>query len=83
VPKVVEPWSLPVVVPAREQAQTDRAGDDDEVVPFTSIPKLRPAILDYVASHNERNKPFRWTKTADEILDKMRRFGLCTQRVYE
>lgn len=49
---------------------------------FTSIPKLREAILAYVASHNERNKPFRWVKTADEILDKMRRFGLRTQQVH-
>jgi transposase len=49
---------------------------------FTSIPQLRVAILDYVASHNQRNKPFRWTKTADEILDKMRRFGLRTQQVH-
>jgi len=49
---------------------------------FTSIPRLRAAILDYVASHNDRNKPFRWTKTADEILDKMRRFGLRTQQVH-
>ena len=48
----------------------------------TSIPKLRTAILDYVASHNERSKPFRWTKTADEILEKMRRFGLRTQQVH-
>ena len=48
----------------------------------TSIPKLRQAILAYVASHNERSKPFRWTKTADEILDKMRRFGLRTQQVH-
>jgi transposase len=49
---------------------------------FTSIPKLREAILAYVASHNARNKPFRWTKTADEILEKMRRFGLRTQRTH-
>jgi transposase/transposase-like protein len=49
---------------------------------FTSIPKLREAILAYVASHNERNKPFRWVKTADEILDKMRRFGLRTQQIH-
>jgi transposase-like protein len=49
---------------------------------FTSIPQLRAAILDYVESHNQRNKPFRWTKTADEILDKMRRFGPRTQQVY-
>lgn len=48
----------------------------------TSIPKLREAILEYVASHNERSKPFRWSKTADEILEKMRRFGLRTQQVH-
>jgi transposase len=49
---------------------------------FTSIPRLRAAILEYVANHNERNKPFRWTKTADEILEKLRRFGLRTQQVH-
>ena len=48
----------------------------------TSIPQLREAILAYVAAHNERGRPFRWTKTADEILDKMRRFGLRTQQVH-
>ena len=48
----------------------------------TSIPQLRDAILAYVDAHNENNKPFRWTKTADEILDKMRRFGIRTQQVH-
>src|SRR6266850_4757092 len=48
----------------------------------TSIPQLREAILGYVDAHNENGKPFRWTKTADEILDKMRRFGLRTQQVH-
>ena len=48
----------------------------------TSIPQLREAILAYVDAHNESGKPFRWTKTADEILDKMRRFGLRTQQVH-
>jgi transposase len=48
----------------------------------TSIPQLRDAILAYVDAHNEHKKPFRWTKTADEILDKMRRFGLRTQQVH-
>jgi transposase/transposase-like protein len=48
----------------------------------TSIPQLRTAILEYVAAHNENGKPFKWTKTADDILDKMRRFGLRTQRVH-
>jgi transposase len=48
----------------------------------TSIPQLRQAILDYVDAHNEEGKPFTWTKTADEILEKMRRFGLRTVDVH-
>jgi transposase len=48
----------------------------------TSIPQLRNAILAYVDAHNEKDKPFTWTKTADEILDKMRRFGIRTQQVH-
>jgi transposase len=47
----------------------------------TSIPQLRAAVLASVDAHNERRQPFRWTKTADEILDKLRRFGLRTQQV--
>ena len=46
----------------------------------TSIPQLRDAILAYVDAHNEHGKPFKWTKTADEILEKMRRFGIRTQQ---
>src|SRR3954462_14530210 len=48
----------------------------------TSVPQLREAILAYVAAHNEKGTPFKWTKTADEILDKMRRFALRTQQVH-
>ena len=48
----------------------------------TSIPQLREVILAYVDAHNEHGTPFRWTTTADEILDKMRRFGLRTQQVH-
>jgi transposase len=48
----------------------------------TSVGDLREAILAYVAAHNEKGKPFKWTKTADEILDKLRRFGLRTQQVH-
>lgn len=48
----------------------------------TSIPQLRQAILEYVEVHNEEGKPFKWTKTADEILEKMRRFGIRTQKVH-
>lgn len=48
----------------------------------TSIPQLRTAIADYVEAHNQTGKPFRWTKTADEILEKMRRFGIRTQQAH-
>jgi transposase len=48
----------------------------------TSIPELRLAIVGYVDVHNQEGKPFKWTKTADEILAKMRRFGLRTQKLH-
>lgn len=48
----------------------------------TSVAQLRDAILAYVAAHNDNPKPFQWTKTADEILDKMRRFGTRTLQVH-
>jgi hypothetical protein len=39
-------------------------------------------ILPYVDAHNDRGTPFRWVKTADEILGSMRRFGLRVQQVH-
>lgn len=48
----------------------------------TSIPQLRNAILEYIEVHNEEGKPFTWTKTADEILDKIREFGERTLKVH-
>ena len=48
----------------------------------TSIPQLRDAILRYIDVHNDRGTSFKWVKTADEILDKMRRFGLRVQQVH-
>ena len=48
----------------------------------TSIPQLRAAILAYVNAHNGRGTPFNWVKTANEILDSMRRFGLRVQQVH-
>jgi hypothetical protein len=48
----------------------------------TSVAQLRDAILAYVAAHNDNPKPFQWTRTADEILDKMRRFGTRTLQVH-
>lgn len=49
---------------------------------FTSVPDLRKAIDEYVEAHNQDGKPFRWKKTADEILDSVKRFGLRTTQVH-
>jgi transposase len=48
----------------------------------TSIPALRQAILSYVEAHNEAGKPFKWTKTADQILESVKRFGQRTIQVH-
>ena len=48
----------------------------------TSIPALRKAIYEYVEAHNEEGKPFQWTKTADEVLELGKRFGLRTLQVH-
>lgn len=38
---------------------------------FTSVPELKVAIGDYVAHHNTAPKPFIWTKSARDILQKV------------
>ncbi len=48
----------------------------------TSVPALRNAIKDYIEAHNEEGKPFVWTKTADQILDTVKRFGQRTIKVH-
>ncbi len=48
-----------------------------------NVPNLRRAILDYVEAHNEEGKAFKWTKTADEILDSVKRFGQRTLQVHD
>lgn len=48
----------------------------------TSIPTLRRAINDYVEAHNEEGKAFKWTKTADQILESVKRFGQRTVKVH-
>ena len=40
---------------------------------FTSVTELEEAIDDYLLRHNASAKPYVWTKTATEILDKERR----------
>jgi hypothetical protein len=38
---------------------------------FTSVPELVTAIEDYVGHHNINPKPFIWTKSACDILEKV------------
>jgi transposase len=41
---------------------------------FRSTRQLEEAVLAYLDARNEEPKPFIWTKSADEILDSIRRF---------
>lgn len=43
-----------------------------------SVAELEAALLAYAAQTNETAKPFRWTKTADDILQSVKRFCLHT-----
>ena len=38
---------------------------------FTSVDDLILAIKGYIDEHNEAPRPFIWTKTADQILEKL------------
>ena len=38
---------------------------------FTSVPELTAAINEHVAHHNINTKPFSWTKSARDILQKV------------
>jgi transposase len=38
---------------------------------FTSVPELVKAIEEYIAHHNTKPKPFIWTKSARDILQKV------------
>jgi hypothetical protein len=40
----------------------------------TSTTRLQADIRAFIQKHNENPKPYRWTKTADEILASVRRF---------
>lgn len=40
---------------------------------FHSVPDLIDAIQAYLAAHNDNPKPFQWTATAEQILEKVRR----------
>lgn len=40
---------------------------------FTSVKELEKAIMQFIETHNEKDKPFIWTKSAEEILAKVDR----------
>ena len=40
---------------------------------FTSVPDLELALHDYVRIHNQNPQPFKWTKTATDILQNVTR----------
>jgi transposase len=46
---------------------------------FSSVPELIDAIEEFIRVHNDDPKPYVWTKTADEILKKVRRGRVALQ----
>ena len=40
----------------------------------TSVPQLETDIRAFIDAHNENPKPYRWTKSADQILASVKRF---------
>lgn len=43
-----------------------------------SVQELEAAIQEFIAAHNQQPKPFRWTKSADQILASIARFATST-----
>ncbi len=43
-----------------------------------SVQELETAIGEFIAAHNQQPKPFRWTKSADQILASIARFATST-----
>ena len=48
----------------------------------TSPKMLRAAIAAYIDAHNAKSKPFRWVKTADQILGSIARFATRTLQTH-
>jgi transposase len=46
---------------------------------FDSVASLKAAIHTYIDANNADPKPFRWTKSADDILESIKRFCLRNQ----
>jgi transposase len=48
----------------------------------TSVAQLKEAIESFIANNNDEPKPFVWTKTADEILQKIARYSSETVKLH-
>jgi len=72
--------AIPTIVPSSARFGQSKTSVS-QCAASDRLPQLRAAILAYVDAHNDRGTPFKWVKTADEILDSMRRFGPRLQQV--
>jgi hypothetical protein len=48
----------------------------------TSVKQLLADIRAFIDRHNQNPKPFKWTKSADQILASVKRFCQKTQNTY-
>src|ERR1700756_2140955 len=44
----------------------------------SSVQELEAAIREFITAHNQQPKPFRWTKSADQLLASIARFATAT-----
>lgn len=47
--------------------------DEQDRGVFKSVGELETAIMDYLDQHNAQPKPFVWTKSAGEMIEKVAR----------
>ena len=50
---------------------------------FSSVKDLEKCIQEYLDAHNENPKPFIWTKSASDILEKVTRARAKLDKMYQ
>ena len=48
-----------------------------------SVGDLESAVCEFIVAHNKQPKPFRWTKSADQILASIARFATSTLAAHQ
>jgi hypothetical protein len=61
-------------------SQRDDVGDPDRRGVHTSTSQLEADIRSFIERHNQKPKPYTWTKSADEILAAVKRFCQKTEQ---